>query len=290
MHVEVAGLRFKPGSKILQYSTNGLQVHRGEKCVAESENGLDLATVVLAPHQVEVAAPPQTLKAILRKATLDDFKRAEAQKQRAQEAFERCRQRVQEVSLPMKMVSVDFTLDGQKAIFYFTAADRVDFRSLVRYLAGMLRMRIEMRQIGPRDETKRLGGYGVCGQPLCCATFLTDFAPISVRMAKEQGLTLNPSRISGVCGRLKCCLAYEMPVYKAIKDELPRVGDPYMTEEGPGYVSDITVVQEAFAVTLEESGKVIFIRLPSAAERTNNCTAGCGNHGYHEGHDEDETN
>ena len=198
-----------------------------------------------------------------------------------------CRQRIQEVNLPMKLVSVDFTLDGQKAIFYFTAAERVDFRSLVRYLASVLKMRIEMRQIGPRDETKRLGGYGVCGQPLCCATFLTEFAPISVRMAKDQGLTLNPSRISGVCGRLKCCLAYEMPVYKAIKDELPRIGDPYMTEEGPGYVSDITVVKEAFSVTLEDSGDVIFIRLPSAAERTNNCT-GCGNRGYTEGHDEEE--
>jgi cell fate regulator YaaT (PSP1 superfamily) len=288
MQVEVTGLRFKPSGKILQYTTNGLQLHRGEKCVAESENGLEMATVVLPPHQVEVAAPPQTLKPVMRKATLADFERLEAQKQHAQEAFQLCRQRVQDVNLPMKLVNVDFTLDGQKAIFYFTAAERVDFRSLVRYLAGTLKMRIEMRQIGPRDETKHLGGHGVCGQPLCCATFLTEFAPISVRMAKDQGLTLNPSRISGVCGRLKCCLAYEMPVYKAIKDELPRLGDPYMTAEGPGYVSDITVVQEAFAVTLEESGNVIFIRLPSAAERTNNCT-GCGNHGYTAGHNDEDT-
>jgi len=186
----------------------------------------------------------------------------------------------------MKLVSVDFTLDGQKAIFYFTAADRVDFRSLVRYLASALQVRIEMRQIGPRDETKKLGGYGVCGRPLCCATFLTEFAPISVRMAKEQGMALNPSRISGVCGRLKCCLAYEMPVYKAIKDALPRIGEAYVTEEGPGRVVDITVVGEAFAVELEESGAVVFIRLPSAEERTNNCH-GCGNKGYTPGHAED---
>ena len=194
--------------------------------------------------------------------------------------------RIQEVDLPMKLVSVDFTLNGQKAIFYFTAADRVDFRSLVRHLAGVLKVRIEMRQIGPRDETKKLGGYGVCGRPLCCATFLTEFAPISVRMAKEQGMALNPSRISGVCGRLKCCLAYEMPVYKAIKDELPRIGDTYMTEEGRGRVVDITVVGEAFAVELEESGEVLFIRLPSAEERTNNCHS-CGNKGYTPGHAED---
>lgn len=285
MRVEVAGLRFKPSGKILQYITRALPLHRGEKCVVESENGLEIATVVLPPHEIELVEAQQSLKPILRKATLDDFARADAHKQHAQTAFHLCRQHVQDVNLPMKLVSVDFTLDGQKAIFYFTAAERVDFRALVRYLASALKMRIEMRQIGPRDETKRLGGYGVCGRPLCCATFLTDFAPISVRMAKDQGLTLNPSRISGVCGRLKCCLAYEMPVYKAIKDMLPRIGDPYMTEEGPGYVSDITVVKEAFAVTLEESGNVVFIELPRAEDRTNNCT-GCSNRGYTEGHHE----
>jgi cell fate regulator YaaT (PSP1 superfamily) len=286
MNLEVVGLRFKPAGKILQYSANGLALHRGEKCVAESENGLEIATVVLAPHTVDLQAEQHDLKTVLRKATLQDFEQAEALSQSAKEAFALCRSRIREVGLPMKLVSVDFTLDGQKAIFYFTAADRVDFRSLVRYLAGALRVRIEMRQIGPRDETKKLGGYGVCGQPLCCATFLTEFAPISVRMAKEQGMALNPSRISGVCGRLKCCLAYEMAVYKAIKDELPRIGDLYVTEEGPGRVVDITVVGEAFAVELEESGNRVFIRLPSAEERTNNCN-GCSNRGYTPGHAED---
>jgi cell fate regulator YaaT (PSP1 superfamily) len=286
MHVEVVGLRFKPAGKILQYDAQGLALYRGEKCVAESENGLEIATVVLAPHAVELPSGQHDLKAVLRKATLQDFEQAEALGQRGKEAFTLTRNRIREVGLPMKLVSVDFTLDGQKAIFYFTAADRVDFRSLVRYLAGALRVRIEMRQIGPRDETKKLGGYGVCGQPLCCSTFLTEFAPISVRMAKEQGMALNPSRISGVCGRLKCCLAYEMAVYKAIRDELPRIGDRYITEEGPGRVVDITVVGEAFAVELEESGERVFIRLPSAAERTNNCT-NCSNRGYTPGHAED---
>ena len=286
MQVEVVGLRFKPAGKILQYDAQGLALHRGEKCVAESENGLEIATVVLAPHTVELPSGQHDLKAVLRKATLQDFEQAEALSQRGKEAFTLTRNRIREVDLPMKLVSVDFTLDGQKAIFYFTAADRVDFRSLVRYLAGALRVRIEMRQIGPRDETKKLGGYGVCGQPLCCSTFLTEFAPISVRMAKEQGMALNPSRISGVCGRLKCCLAYEMAVYKAIRDELPRIGDLYVTEEGPGRVVDITVVGEAFAVELEESGERVFIRLPSAEERTNNCT-NCGNRGYTPGHAED---
>lgn len=286
MQIEIVGLRFKPSGKIVQYTANGLALYRGEKCVAESESGVEMATVVLAPHAVDVQAEQHDLKPVMRKATMHDFEQAEALSQRGQEAFAMCRQRIQEVALPMKLVSVDFTLDGQKAIFYFTAADRVDFRSLVRHLASALKVRIEMRQIGPRDETKKLGGNGVCGRPLCCATFLTEFAPISVRMAKEQGMALNPSRISGVCGRLKCCLAYEMPVYKAIKDALPRIGDTYMTEEGRGRVVDITVVGEAFAVELEESGEVLFIRLPSAEERTNNCHS-CGNRGYTPGHAED---
>ena len=286
MQIEVVGLRFKPSGKIVQYAANGLTLYRGEKCVAESESGVELATVVLAPHAVDIQTEQHDLKPVLRKASLHDFEQAEAMSQRAKDAFDLCRRRIQEVDLPMKLVSVDFTLNGQKAIFYFTAADRVDFRSLVRHLAGVLKVRIEMRQIGPRDETKKLGGHGVCGRPLCCATFLTEFAPISVRMAKEQGMALNPSRISGVCGRLKCCLAYEMPVYKAIKDELPRIGDIYMTEEGRGRVVDITVVREAFAVELEESGEVLFIRLPSAEERTNNCH-NCGNRGYTPGHAED---
>jgi cell fate regulator YaaT (PSP1 superfamily) len=138
---------------------------------------------------------------------------------------------------------------------------------------------ISPRQIGVRDEAKRLGGYGVCGRPLCCSTFLTEFAPISVRMAKEQGLNLNPSRISGVCGRLKCCLAYEMDVYQAIKDELPAIGESYMTEEGPGRVSDVTVVGEAFEVTVEETGNRFLFRLPSAEQRTNNCKHDCGKGG-----------
>jgi len=286
MQIEVVGLRFKPSGKIVQYTANGLALYRGEKCVAESESGVEMATVVLTPRAVDVQAEQHDLKPVLRKATRRDFEQAEALSQRARDAFALCRRRIQEVDLPMKLVSVDFTLDGQKAIFYFTAADRVDFRSLVRHLAGALKVRIEMRQIGPRDETKKLGGYGVCGRPLCCATFLTEFAPISVRMAKEQGMALNPSRISGVCGRLKCCLAYEMPVYKAIKDALPRIGEVYMTEEGRGRVVDITVVGEAFAVELEESGAVLFIRLPSAEERTNNCHS-CGNRGYTPGHAED---
>jgi len=235
---------------------------------------------VMPPYEIEAEAEQTSIKPILRPASVEDLEQAEAYKEQAREAFDLCRQRIQEMAVPMKLVSADFTLDGRKVIFYFTAEGRVDFRQLVRSLASALQTRIEMRQIGVRDEAKKLGGYGTCGRPLCCSTFLTEFAPISVRMAKEQGLALNPSRISGVCGRLKCCLAYEIPVYKAIRDELPRIGDTYVTEEGPGRVTDVTVMGEAFEVELDESGDRIFVRLPSADDRIYSCDGskcgGCG--------------
>ena len=278
--MDVVGIRFKPTGKVLQYAAEGLALQRGEKCVAESENGVEIATVVMPPYEIEADAEQTSIKPVLRPASVEDLEQAEAYKEQAREAFDLCRQRIQEMVVPMKLVSADFTLDGRKVIFYFTAEGRVDFSQLVRSLASALQTRIELRQIGVRDEAKKLGGYGTCGRPLCCSTFLTEFAPISVRMAKEQGLALNPSRISGVCGRLKCCLAYEIPVYKAIRDELPRIGDTYVTEEGPGRVTDVTVMGEAFEVELDESGDRIFVRLPSADDRIYACDGskcgGCG--------------
>jgi cell fate regulator YaaT (PSP1 superfamily) len=278
--MDVVGIRFKPAGKVLQYAAEGLALQRGGKCVAESENGVEIATVVMPPYEIEADAEQTSIKPIIRQASVEDLEQAEAYKAQAREAFDLCRQHIQEMAVPMKLVSADFTLDGRKVIFYFTAEGRVDFRQLVRSLASALQTRIEMRQIGVRDEAKKLGGYGTCGRPLCCSTFLTEFAPISVRMAKEQGLALNPSRISGVCGRLKCCLAYEIPVYKAIRDELPRIGDTYVTEEGPGRVTDVTVMGEAFEVELDESGDRIFVRLPSADDRIYACDGskcgGCG--------------
>jgi cell fate regulator YaaT (PSP1 superfamily) len=279
MQVKVAGIRFEPAGKILQYDVHALELDCGDKCVAESNNGLSVGTVVIPPATQDFDAQQHSLKRVLRKATLRDLEQEEGYKREATAALDLCREFVQQHGLPMKPVSVDYTLDGRKAIFYFTAEDRVDFRTLVKFLAGQLKTRIEMRQIGVRDEAKRLGGYGVCGRPLCCTTFLTEFTPISVRMAKEQGLNLNPSRISGVCGRLKCCLAYEIDVYQAIKDELPAIGESYMTEEGPGRVSDVTIVGEAFEVVAKETGNRFIFRLPSAEQRTNNCKHRCGNGG-----------
>ena len=281
--MEIVGIRFKPAGKVLQYAAEGLPLQIGDKCVAESENGVEIATVVLPPAEREVDAEQTSIKPVMRQATVEDLEQAEGYRTLAQEAFTLCRQRIAEMHMPMKLVEVEYTLDGRKAIFYFTADGRVDFRQLVRSLASSLQTRIEMRQIGVRDEAKKLGGYGTCGRPLCCSTFLTEFAPISVRMAKDQGLALNPSRISGVCGRLKCCLAYEIPVYKAIRDALPRVGDVYETEEGPGRVTDVTVMGEAFEVELDETGERIFVRLPSAEDRNYYCDGskcgGCGTGG-----------
>lgn len=278
--MEVVGIRFKPAGKVLQYASQSLELSRGDKCVAESENGIEIATVVLEPKEAEVDPESTSVKPIVRKATVEDLEQAEAYKESAKSAFALCRQRIQEMDMAMKLVGVDYTLDGRKAIFYFTADGRVDFRQLVRSLAGTLRTRIEMRQIGVRDEAKKLGGVGTCGRSLCCSTYLTEFAPISVRMAKEQGLALNPSRISGVCGRLKCCLAYEIPVYKAIRDQLPRIGETYVTEEGPGRVTAVTIMGEAFEVELDESGERIFVKLPSADDRNYYCDGskcgGCG--------------
>ncbi len=282
--MDVVGIRFKPAGKVLQYAAEGLPLQRGDKCVAESENGVEIATVVIPPEDRAVDVNQTSIKPVMRQATVEDLEQAEGYRTLAQEAFSLCRKRIVEMNMPMKLIEVEYTLDGRKAIFYFTADGRVDFRQLVRSLASSLQTRIEMRQIGVRDEAKKLGGYGTCGRPLCCSTFLTEFAPISVRMAKDQGLALNPSRISGVCGRLKCCLAYEIPVYKAIRDALPQVGDAYETEEGPGRVTDVTVMGEAFEVELDETGERIFIRLPNSDERNYYCDGsncgGCGNIGH----------
>lgn len=278
MPLLVTDIRFVPAGTILPYTVDDIVLDRGDKCVAESEHGLQMATVIVPPHPTDMDEEQRQLKPVLRKATVRDLERAEGYKKLADDAMILFQRRVEETALPMKPVCVDFTLDGRKAIFYFTADERVDFRSLVKYLASQLSTRIQMRQIGVRDEAKKLGGYGVCGQPLCCSTFLTEFLPISVRMVKEQDLTLNPSRISGVCGRLKCCLAYEITLYKAIKDKLPRIGERYMTEEGPGRVTNVTVVGEAFEVVLEESQKRLFVQLPSTEQRNVQCNSGgCGN-------------
>jgi cell fate regulator YaaT (PSP1 superfamily) len=278
MPLQVTGIRFVPAGTILPYTVDNIVLDLGDKCVAESEHGLQLAIVIVPPHPTDMDEEQHQLKPVLRKATVGDLERAEGYKRLAEDAMILFHRRVEETTLPMKPVGVDFTLDGRKAIFYFTADERVDFRSLVKYLASQLSTRIQMRQIGVRDEAKKLGGYGVCGQPLCCSTFLTEFLPISVRMVKEQDLTLNPSRISGVCGRLKCCLAYEVTLYKAIKGKLPRIGERYMTEEGPGRVTNVTIVGEAFEVVLEDSQKRLFVQLPDTEERNFQCKSGtCGN-------------
>lgn len=213
----VVGIRFKKAGKIYYFDPGDLAIAVGDNCIVETSRGIEYGEVVVPPKQVPEDEVVQPLKQVIRVATEEDRAHYQRQAQRAREAFEIALERIAAHGLPMKLVDAEYTFDNSKLLFYFTADGRVDFRELVKDLAAIFRIRIELRQIGVRDEAKMIGGLGSCGRPLCCATFLGDFAPVSIKMAKEQNLSLNPSKISGICGRLMCCLRYEADVYKTSK-------------------------------------------------------------------------
>ncbi|MDI9485150.1 MAG: stage 0 sporulation family protein [Bacillota bacterium] len=212
--VTIVGVRFKKAGKIYYFSPGELQIAAGDGCIVETARGVEFGHVVIPPRQVPESEVVQPLKQVLRSANAEDYARMEANRRRAEEAFGIAVEKVKEHQLPMRMLEAEYTLDDSKLIFSFSAEGRVDFRELVKDLAAIFRTRIELRQVGVRDEAKILGGLGSCGRSLCCATFLGEFEPVSIRMAKEQNLSLNPSKISGVCGRLMCCLKYECEVYE----------------------------------------------------------------------------
>ena len=216
----VIGVRFKPAGKIYYFSPDDLAITTDDCVIVETSRGVEYGEVVIAPREVseEEIVPP--LKNVIRIATAEDKEKIQKNEQKDQEAFDICLGKIAEHNLPMKLTNVEYTFDGSKIIFFFTADGRVDFRELVKDLAAIFRTRIELRQIGVRDEAKMLGGIGICGRPLCCHTFLGDFAPVSIKMAKEQNLSLNPAKISGICGRLLCCLKYENDVYIQNRKEL----------------------------------------------------------------------
>ena len=216
----VIGVRFKPAGKIYYFSPDELQINASDHVIVETSRGVEYGEVVIAPREVseEEIVPP--LKSVIRVATAEDHETIQLNHQKEQEAFDICLGKIADHNLPMKLTNVEYTFDGSKIIFFFTADGRVDFRELVKDLATIFRTRIELRQIGVRDEAKMLGGIGICGRPLCCHTFLGDFAPVSIKMAKEQNLSLNPAKISGICGRLLCCLKYENDVYIQNRKEL----------------------------------------------------------------------
>ncbi len=247
---EVVVVKFREAGKLYYYKPGDLELTEGTQVVAETIRGIEIGKVVKASKKIDKAELDSPLKSILRRASYKDLQRAEENAEAAEEAFAICLDQIEEHGLPMELVDSEYTLDRGKLLFYFTADGRVDFRELVRDLASIFKTRIELRQIGVRDEAKMQGGIGPCGRELCCCTFMRDFEPISIKMAKEQDLSLNPNKISGICGRLMCCLKYETTNYREIKDELPNIGQQVETEFGTGEVTDLNVVKKTLKVDL----------------------------------------
>ena len=247
--IEVIGVRFRQNGKIYFFSPAGIELEAGDAVIVETARGVEYGKVVLGKRMVEESSITSTLKPVIRKATAEDNARHEANKEKCKEAYQICLEKIAKHGLEMKLIDVEYTFDNNKVLFYFTADGRIDFRELVKDLASVFRTRIELRQIGVRDETKILGGYGICGRELCCHTYLSDFIPVSIKMAKEQNLSLNPTKISGVCGRLMCCLKNEQETYEYLNDRLPNVGDHVRTFDGfKGEVSSVSVLRQKVKV------------------------------------------
>ena len=244
----IIGIRFKKLGKIYFFNPKGLKVKKGDKVIVETSQGEEYAEVLIPNRYVEDDKIVAPLKKVLRIATYKDTKRSEECKKIEKEAYKVCEEKIKEHKLNMVLTEVECKFDNSKIIFYFTADGRIDFRNLVRDLAAIYKTRIEMRQIGVRDEVKRIGGNGVCGRELCCCTFLSDFETVSIKMAKEQNISLNPSKISGNCGRLMCCLKYENEVYEEKLQHLPNVGAIVKTEDGEGEVDSIEILKEKLRV------------------------------------------
>lgn len=249
----VVGVRFKDVGKVYYFEPNEESFAMGDLVIVETVRGVECGEVALEPKEVSENEIVKPLKKILRKATDADKKRMEENRKKEAEALKVCEQKIEKHGLDMKLVDVDYTLDGSKILFYFTADGRVDFRELVKDLAGFFRTRIELRQIGVRDEAKMLGGLGMCGRPFCCNSFMGDFQPVSIKMAKEQGLSLNPVKISGTCGRLMCCLKYEQEAYEHLLRVTPKVGAIVQTREGKGVVSDVNLLTGMLKVSLDRN-------------------------------------
>ena len=257
---KVIGVRFRTAGKIYFFAPGKYDIKRGDNVIVETARGIEFGRVVSAPKEVKDEEVVQPLKSVIRLATDQDRKTVEKNRHKEKEAFKICLEKIRKHGLEMKLIDVEYTSDGNKILFYFTADGRIDFRELVKDLAAVFRTRIELRQIGVRDETKIKGGIGICGHPLCCSTYLTEFSAVSIKMAKEQNLTLNPTNISGVCGRLMCCLTNEEETYEMLNSQLPSVGDVVTTKDGlTGVVNSLSVLrrQVKVVVNLENDEKEI---------------------------------
>ena len=249
---EIIGVRFKEGGKVYYFDPDGAKVETGKKVVVETARGIELGEVSVPNRMVgenEIVSP---LKKVVRIATKEDIARAEENRKKEKEAFSICQDCIARRGLEMSLVDVEYAFDGSKLLFYFTADGRVDFRELVKDLAGIFRTRIELRQIGVRDEAKMLGGLGICGRPFCCSSFLNEFHPVSIKMAKEQSISLNPVKISGTCGRLMCCLQYEQLTYEDLYRRIPPIDSIVETPDGRGTVAEVQLLKEIIKVRLDK--------------------------------------
>lgn len=249
---KVIGVRFRTAGKVYFFDPGNFEIKKNDHVIVETARGIEYGTVVSPPAEVEDEKVVQPLKAVLRIANQKDDEQEAANKQKEKEAFKICLEKIREHGLQMKLIDAEYTFDNNKVLFYFTADGRIDFRELVKDLASVFKTRIELRQIGVRDETKILGGIGICGRPLCCHTHLSEFAPVSIKMAKEQNLSLNPTKISGVCGRLMCCLKNEEETYEELNRKLPGVGDFVTTDDGlKGEVQSVNVLRQMVKVIVD---------------------------------------
>ncbi len=249
---KVIGVRFRTAGKVYFFAPGKLNIHAGDKVIVETARGVEIGAVVTGVREVEDEKITQPLKPVIRIATQEDERKEAKNKEKEKEAFAICLEKIRKHKLEMKLIDAEYTFDNNKVLFYFTADGRIDFREVVKDLAGVFRTRIELRQIGVRDETKIRGGLGICGRALCCHTYLTEFAPVSIRMAKEQNLSLNPTKISGVCGRLMCCLTNEEETYEELNSRLPSVGDYVTTPEKlRGAVHSVNVLRQQVKVIVD---------------------------------------
>ena len=250
--IKIVGVRFRKAGKIYYFDPAGMEIETGTHVIVETARGIEFGTVMIPPREMEEDGVVQPLKPVIRIATEADEITEQKNKEKEKEAFQICLEKIAKHKMEMKLVEAEYTFDNNKLLFYFTADGRIDFRELVKDLASVFRTRIELRQIGVRDETKILGGIGICGRPLCCSTYLSEFIPVSIKMAKEQNLSLNPTKISGVCGRLMCCLKNEEETYEYLNSRLPNVGDYVTTIEGlKGEVQSVSVLRQLVKVIVE---------------------------------------
>lgn len=251
--ITIVGVRFKPVGKIYYFNPADIDIHTKDKVIVETIRGIEMGTVVIGPKEISEEEISKPLKDVMRKATPEDLLQAEENREKEKEAFRICSEKIRQHGLEMKLIEAEYTFDRCKILFYFSADGRVDFRELVKDLANIFKTRIELRQIGIRDESKTLGSIGICGRELCCSKFLGEFEPVSIKMAKEQGLSLNPTKISGTCGRLMCCLKYEQVVYEDMLRITPHVGATVKTPSGKGTVEHVNILKGKVKVLVEKN-------------------------------------